>query len=322
MHWARIIRSMLAALTGGLAMTCASVASAQSQTAAGENIVNVASVTYTIEGETESRQSNTVQTLVDERLDVQTTASRPSIPARPGDQVAVAFIVTNGGNGQEAFTLAANAASGCTIIGLALDTDGDGLYDPARDTAYTPGSNDPGLAPGGTVTVFVICEVSPGAAEGSTTVVSLTATAVTGSGAPGSTFDSRGDAGGDAVVGGTSAASTAARQIIAVSVGVELIKSQSVQDADGGNAPVPGSIITYSLTARVFGAAPIDDAVVSDVIPVGATFVPGSLTLDGVALSDAADADAGAFDGAAIRVNLGGLAAPAERFVSFQVRID
>ena len=48
----------------------------------------------------------------------------------------------------------------------------------------------------------------------------------------------------------------------------------------------------------------------------------GSLTLEGSALTDAADADAGSVTGSAISVGLGTLAAGTTRTITFQVKID
>ena len=60
-------------------------------------------------------------------------------------------------------------------------------------------------------------------------------------------------------------------------------------------------------------------------IPSAATtYVAGSLRLDGIALSDPTDGDAGAFDpnSRTVSVALGDAAAAAIRTVSFQVRIN
>jgi hypothetical protein len=50
--------------------------------------------------------------------------------------------------------------------------------------------------------------------------------------------------------------------------------------------------------------------------------VAGSLTVDGAALSDADDSDAGRFGAGAIEVALGDVEAKSSRFVTFKVRID
>ena len=91
--------------------------------------------------------------------------------------------------------------------------------------------------------------------------------------------------------------------------------------ADGSANPTHGATVTYTIAARFAGDGQARGATVSDPIPDGTAYVPGSLRLDGTALSDAADADAGTADAAGITVALGTVAAPALRTISFQVTI-
>ena len=60
----------------------------------------------------------------------------------------------------------------------------------------------------------------------------------------------------------------------------------------------------------------------TDAIPAGTVFVPGSITLDGRPLTDAADADLAAFDGSTVSVAIGDVAAAGVRTVQFQTRIQ
>ena len=61
----------------------------------------------------------------------------------------------------------------------------------------------------------------------------------------------------------------------------------------------------------------------TDAIPAGTTYVPGSLALDAGALTDAADADAGtASNTGGISVTLGNTAAGSTRRVTFDVTVD
>ena len=67
-------------------------------------------------------------------------------------------------------------------------------------------------------------------------------------------------------------------------------------------------------------------SVVTDPIPAFTTFVPGSITLNAAAISDAADADAGEYDtsgAATVVVRLGDLTqTDGVQTVVFQVTID
>ena len=86
----------------------------------------------------------------------------------------------------------------------------------------------------------------------------------------------------------------------------------------------PGDVLAYDLRTCNGGAAGLASAVrLTDVIPGGTTYVPGSITLDGAPLTDAADADAGELDPApAVIVALGDLAPGACRLVHFETRVD
>ncbi|GLZ80218.1 hypothetical protein Afil01_50250 [Actinorhabdospora filicis] len=64
-------------------------------------------------------------------------------------------------------------------------------------------------------------------------------------------------------------------------------------DADGPLAA--GDELAYTVRVRNDGGSAAGNPVVRDAIPAGATYVPGSITLDGVPLTDAADGDAAEF---------------------------
>jgi uncharacterized repeat protein (TIGR01451 family) len=173
------------------------------------------------------------------------------------------------------------------------------------------------------LTVFVLVTVPVDAADAEISNVDLTAEAVTGSGAPGTVFAGQGVDGGDAIVGTTGAIATARGALIVGVANVELIKSVTLRDPFGGTSAVPGTIATFTIRAEVTGTGTINDLVITDLIPEGTTYAPGTLTLDGAALSDAEDGDAGsASDTAGIAVDLGDVVATANRSVTFDVVID
>lgn len=262
--------------------------------------------------------SNTVRLVLAERLDVTVTAVAPTVVASGAADQAVAFRVANTGNGAETFALAgATEGGGASIVTLAVDVDGNGVYDPQVDRKL-PDARLP-LDAGAEAVVFVIVG---GARVGA--AISLTASATTGTGAPGTVFAGLGDGAGDAVVGASGATAQARTLLAAGKAGPSLTKSQSVVAPDGSAQPVKGAIITYQLDARFPGIA--DGVEIEDPIPAGTAYVPGSLTLDGKPLSDTADADAGRFDGTIVAVALGDIAPdPAGetiRAIRFQVTIQ
>ena len=308
-------------------------------TVAGSTISNTATASYTDSGgNAQTATSNTSNIRVDELLDVTVTSADPGdIPTLPSgvNQVA-SFTVTNTGNGSEAYGLTVATALGGdqfdpTATSIVLDTNGNGVYDAGVDTVYVAGTNDPVLAPDGSVRVFVLSSIPGTAADGDRGQLSLTAASKTLTGTPGSSSAGQGQGGGDAVVGTTGGDGNATGTYIVQAANISFTKTSSVVDPFGGVKNVPGSIITYTLTATVGGTGSLTSVLIADNVPAGTTYEPGTLTLQGGPLSDAADADAGRFVAPAagppavpgrIEVGLGSVSAGQTRTVTFRVRIN
>ena len=135
-------------------------------------------------------------------------------------------------------------------------------------------------------------------------------------------FAGAGFNGGDAVVGASTALQTAQAILTVNRVTVALTKSATVADPFGGTRPVPSAIITYRIVADVTGTGSVTGLAVTDAIPTGTTYQPGTLTLEGAALTDGADSDAGQASAAGVAVQLGTVAAGAQRTVTFKVKIN
>ena len=318
-------------LTPALAIVLAGAAfaapAAASGVPAGVVIENTATATYTANSTAQTVDSNTVSLKVDEVLDG-ATASQESGPVSATTTAVLRYKVTNTGNGPEAFTLTANAAVtgnafNATVTGLAIDVNANGVYDAGVDTALTNGATSPSLAADGPLDVLVLVTIPASAAANATSRVELSAAATTGTGAPGTLFAGAGVSGGDAVVGASTAIATAQATLVVNKAVVGLVKSATVADPFGGTRPVPTAIITYSIVATVTGTGTVTGLDVTDAIPAGTTYQPGTLTLEGAALTDAADADAGqATATAGVAVQLGDIAAGGTRTVTFKVRIN
>jgi uncharacterized repeat protein (TIGR01451 family) len=321
----RAIPLIIASATIGFATPAMAVG-----TAAGTTISNTATASYTDPGGNPvSVPSNKVDITVDELLDVTVaTADAGDIVVTPGSTNQVlSFTVTNTGNGSEAFRLTPNAAVGGdqfdpTVTSVVLDTNGNGVYDPGVDTVYTPGVNDPVLAPDASIRVFVLSSIPAGQADTDRAIVELTAAATTGTGAPGTTFAGQGQGGGNAVVGATGADGVDRGRYIVHNATITFTKSASVADPFGGTTSVPGAIITYTLVATVSGSGTLTNAAVNDPIPTGTTYQTDSITLQGAGLTDAADGDAGSFSSNNISVGLGSVTGGQTRTITFRVRIN
>lgn len=287
---------------------------AHAQTTPGTSISNRAEFSYTIADELRQGSSNTVTFTVGERLDVGMTADPTPTPVTQMPS-SVAVIVTNLGNGDEALDLTVQPSTGIRVDQVAIDRDGDGRFDGAVDQPLS--GETPVLAPGEALHLVAVIAASGAPVDGNLVIA---ASAQTGSGPANASFPGLGDDGGDAVVGPTGATASVTLPLVAGRNVPALTKEQAVRAPDGSTRAISGAIVTYTLVAALpsNGAR---DVRIEDPVPEGTGYVAGSLTLDGAALTDAADGDAGGCDGRTVAVALGTPAAAATRTVTFQVRL-
>ncbi len=314
-----------------LSLLLAGVEARAAGRAAGSFITNVASATFAVSGVPAQVDSNTDNFAVAELLDltlVRNDAGTVNVTT-PGTNVPLSFTLTNTGNGEEAFALQVNPA----LAGDAFDPqnvriymdNGDGVFALGTDTLYVAGVNAPLLAADASRVLFVVSDMPAGLANGDIGLVSLQATAATGSGTPGTVFPGAGTGGVDAVVGATTATHREQNGYAVAQVTTTLVKSQVVLDPLGRAYAVSGATITYTLVFTVTGTGTILNARLQDAIPANTTYVPGSLTLDGASLTDAPDSDAGRFTGTQIDVvpgTAGVMPAPGTATVTFKVTIN
>ena len=104
-----------------------------------------------------------------------------------------------------------------------------------------------------------------------------------------------GDGGVDAVAGTTGGDASLFGEYLVADVQLTAVKSQTIVDQFGGARPLPGARINYQVVVTASGTGNANAAAFNDLIPANTTFVAGSLRLNGAALSDGADADAGTF---------------------------
>lgn len=327
-----------AILTVVLAVAVLVPVSAQAAgTAAGTNITNKATATYNINGNNITADSNITTVKVAEIINVTATWQDASnIPAYPGDSNKVlTYKVSNTGNGREGFVLSANVAvagddfnPALSGNGIYLDANGNGIYDSGTDTLYTAGTNDPNLTADGYVTVFVLCNIPSGLSDGNLGFVNLTATSKTSGGAvaAGTVYVGGGDGGVDAVMGGSGGSSTQTGKYQVAVITVSVVKSAAVSDRFGGTKPVPGATIQYTITVTVAGTGTAAGVVITDPVPANTTYAAGTLRLNGTAISDAKDADAGDVGGTTagiVSVSLGDLtSSSAVQSITFDVKIN
>ena len=317
-------------LLSGAALSAVATPAMAAGTRAGSVIENTATATYDVGPGTSSVNSNQHDLQVDELIDVTVDWADPAdVPTTPGATGQVlTFTVTNNGNGNETYGLTTVSTIGGdnydpTVNQIVID-DGDGIYEPGIDAVYVPGTNDPALEPDASVTVFVISTTPGGVADTNRGGVQLVAASQTGTGAPGTNVGgaNAGEGGSDAVVGTSGGDGLDNGFYVVAAATVSLVKSATVADPFGGSDALPGSTVTYTITANTVGGGTLPNLRITDAVPTGTTYVPGSITLGGSPLSDATDADAGNFGAGTVTVNLGNVPGGQTRVVTFQVTIN
>ncbi len=302
-------------------------------TPAGTVIDNTARVDFEVGGTTITVNSNTVSITVDERIDAVVTLQTPQVPVAAGDSDrSLLFRLTNTGNGNETFNLAIDSALPGddfdpvpAVPAIYFDTDASGDFS-LGDVAYTAGSNDPLLAPDESMDVLLVNGIPAAASNGQIGRSELIATSATGSGAAGDVLAGLGDGGVDAVLGSGGGQAREVGEYVVADVALSVVKSVTVADPFGGTEPVPGAILTYTVTIEVTNGGTATASVFADPIPTNTTYATSSITLNGGGLTDAADADAGELDVSGVPtvvVRLGDLTqADGIQTVSFEVTID
>ena len=303
-------------------------------TPAGTNIQNTAQVSYTVGSSTVTASSNTSTVRVAEMLDAVLTLASSTVQVSPGATAEeLVFTLTNTGNGSETFNLTALSAGvvgddfdpTLAVPAIYFDSDSSGDFS-GPDVAYTAGANDPVLAADASVRLLVINNIPNTALNGNRGRSQLTAAAASGTGAPGTSFGFVGDGGVEAVAGTTGGDAVLFGEYLVADVQLSAVKTQSIVDQFGGQRPLPGARINYQIVVTPSGSGTANNAAVNDLIPANTTYIANSLQLNGAALSDTADGDAGAFVSAPapeVRVTLGNLTgASGAQTVQFAVTIN
>jgi uncharacterized repeat protein (TIGR01451 family) len=316
-----------------LATWVAAAPLAAQSTPACTDIVNRATATFTIGAEEFTRDSNPTSTLVAQLLDVSVVwQDAARIMVSPGDTDKVlTFIVTNTGNATDSYLLEGLSILpgddfDPVLVDIYLDSNGSGTYEAGEDGLYVPGSNDPVLDAGESVVVFVLNDIPSGLDDGNEGDSRLSATSNTGSGSAGTVIPEATGCGADAVIGTSGGSDGDTGTYIVSNVIVDVVKSAAISDQFGGNQPVPGATITYTITVSFSGSGTAEGMVITDIIPDNTTYKAGTLSLNGSGLTDALDGDAGDVGGTTpgvVTVVLGDMpAGSADQTIVFSVVIN
>ncbi|MGQ0430758.1 MAG: hypothetical protein ACT4UQ_12570 [Gammaproteobacteria bacterium] len=277
----------------------------------GTNVANTATVDYAVGGVNQPDvSSNTANFLVDRRINL-TVAEIGGVATDvvPGsiDRITT-FTVSNTTNGTQDFRLLAtnDAAGAGTAFGdtdnfeganvrVFVDSNGNGIYEPALDTATFIDE----LGPDQTRTVFVLVDIPVGQVNGDTAGVTLRAFTADSGGAGALGADATQTAGADTplvvdtVFGDTAGAPNTTGDLArdgshsdddeydVVTAALTVIKSQTVisDPFNGAVNPkaIPGAVIEYCVDINNTGASQADAIVMTDAIPANTTYDPGTI---------------------------------------------
>ncbi len=309
-------------------------------TLAGTVISNTVTLAYTLDGAANVASSNTATFTVDEIINVSLVAqdAAPVAVNSPDTNRVITFTLINIGNGSENFSLNHNnaiagdqfdpltAAAGGIFLESGAAT-GFQASGPNADTFYIPGSNDPVLTADASRVVYLVSDIPSSLALGSTARASLSAASLTAGAsgaAPGTTLAGLGVGGGDALVGASRAAANIVGSYQVSGLAVAVFKRVSlIQNPQGRTSTIimPGSVLTYSVTLRVSGNGTASNLAFNDPLPAETDFVPGSITVNGLARTDAAGDDNANFAANTINVVFGNTVSPATHVIEFRVTV-
>lgn len=362
--------SVLLATAAGLALNIAApVAAHAASTLAGSSINNTATVNYNVGASAQPPvTSNTASFVVDRKVNLTVTeVGGVATTISYGDVAQVTtFQVTNLTNATQDFRLYASEqlTLGITTFGLTdnmdmrnvhvyVDSNNNGTYEPASDTATYIDE----LAPDLSRTVFIVADAPASGAANGTAGVGLTAVAATGL--------TPGTLGGDllSTLGLDSpttvdivfadgngpldirydGAQSALDSYVVASTTVTFAKTASVL-WDPVNLfvlpkAIPGATIEYCLKVGNSGASNATGVNITDTVPAGTTFVPGSLHVGGTTLlgacvadgtleddnatgSDETDLNSGSFDGTDVRAGIPTIPPGITLTARFRVTVD
>ena len=311
-------------------------------TPAGTIISNVATVNYSLGSNIQPPLPSAPTTFqVDELIQSELTwqDAAPVAVNAPGTNDALTFLLTNTGNGQEAFGLMRtngplplpagnytplNGTIGSIFLENGLQP-GFQATGPNADAAYVWGTNDPSLTPDAGQIIYVISDTPNVAAglQGEVLLAAASHTAGAAGAAPGTGLAGLGQGGGFAVVGASSAQASAKGSYLTNGLGLAVNKTiAGVVDPNGTAVLMPGAVMTYQLAVELTGSGTATNLIITDPLPANITYVPGSISVGGLAKTDAADADNAQFAANTVSVSLGNVASPANIVITFRATIN
>jgi trimeric autotransporter adhesin len=270
--------------------------------AAGTSIGNLASVVYSSTdggAPLPSVTSSTGGITVAASPAITLSATAESKTGQPSDSLWYLITLTNSGNSSDHFDILPSSTLGFESI-IWRDANSDGI--PGNDGDYIltdtdlDGQVDTGnLIAGTSANIIVVVIITPGTGDMSVDNTTVTITSEV-----------------DPTVSTIATLTTTTyAPILAITKTV----------SPTGPQP-PQTVLTYTVSMTNTGHGSATGLQLIDIVPVNTTFVPGSITVDGTARTDAADGDNATVQSSSVIADFPALGAGGTRTLSFQVQID
>jgi uncharacterized repeat protein (TIGR01451 family) len=244
-------------------------------------ITNTASLAYTGEDGVDGKATSSAQVVLEQLAGVVLEPPRQDVIV-PGGRRVLAHRLGNVGTGRDRFRVDLAAPAGWSVA-LWMDVDGDGALSP-KDVQVT---GPVALAAGQQAALLAVVDAPAGLPEGRQVSIEVTATSLL-----------------------DGAATTSLQDQLTVHVpAAQVAVAKTVDRA----VATTGDTLTYAIAWVNHGDGATGQARLDDALPAGLRYVPGSLTLNGRAQTDTADADAGSVERDSggretVRVALGAIA--------------
>lgn len=271
-------------------------------TAANTTVSNSATVSYSVGAVAQTPITSNASTfLVDRKVNLNVTAGSGTSVTPGSTAQAVIYTVTNTGNDTDNFTLLATNQTGDNfdVSNIKIYRDnGDNVFNAGTDTLVSAAV---AFTADQSIKFFIVSDIPGTAVNAQTSVVNLKATT-------GYTATAGADtAGVDTVFAdtGNDGTENANNTYTVASATLAVVKSVVVisDPVNGASNPkaIPGAVMEYTITVTNSSTTTAATAVtLTDAIPANTTYVASSMKLNGTALTDVADADAGTTTGAPV----------------------
>jgi uncharacterized repeat protein (TIGR01451 family) len=265
---------------------------------------NAATITYTSGANQITVNTNTDTFSVQQLSGVNLATSTGNKTGNPGDRIVYPFTATNNGNYDDKINMVI-ASSGGWVWAIYNDTNGNGILD-AGETVLTDtnadGKVDTGnlALNGGMIHLLAVTTIAAGKANGTTDTLTITGSSV---------YDAT-------KTSSLNWTTTVIAPVLSVAKALTKVTTNSVDctptdtSTGAGCTYVPGSVITYTMTATNSGSGNATLLIISDIVPANTTFVSGSIqtgqTIGSLtARTDANDGDGGSYESVTKTISAG-----------------